>query len=170
MKHRKMLTKTIKSIYDYYNLKYKKELELIRNHQQHNFNATIYQMMLRISFELCECFYKRHYALLNTIYNIDDIRIYDYVQFTDGTYGFRFLLSKTTTDKIATTLLLQTRNNMNRDIYNTHNKYMYMVSIDEYTYMYPYLSSGLYVMYVEQFDESDVIITVASHIQPKNIF
>lgn len=166
MKYRTMLSKTMKKIYDYYNLKYKKELEVEHRQQLNRLNTAIYQMMCRIAFELCECFYKRHYALLNTITDISDIRIYDYVQFTDGTYGFRFLLSKATTEKIANTLLLQVRDNMNRDIYNTQNKYMCMVGIDEYQYMYPYLSSGLYVMSVQHFNESDVIITVASHIQP----
>ena len=166
MKQKKLLYKTMKSIYNYYNLKHKKELAFEHKQQLNRLNAVIYQMMCRISFELCECFYKRHYALLNTIYNIEDIRIYDYVQFPDATYGFRFLLSKTTTDKIANTLLLQARDNMNRDIFNTHNKYLSMVCIDEYQYMFPYLSSGLYVMSVQHFDESDVIITVASHMQP----
>lgn len=169
MKHKKMIIKSAKRIYDYYNLKYKKELMLQQLQQRNRFNMTVYQMMCRMSYELCECFYRRHYALLNTIYNIQDIRIYDYIKLADGTYGFRFLLSKSTTDKIAITHLIKARDNMNRDIYNTHVKYQTMVNIDDYIFMFPYLSSGLYVTSVQDFDASDVIVTVLSHIQPEQI-
>jgi hypothetical protein len=116
--------------------------------------------MYSITLDLYVAFQGRTYAGLANITAPQDIRIHNYKCRKNG-YLFQYRITKCNPEQHLIALTLNgIKNNMNTDIAYAQQNLIYQYGIPYVSQMYPFLYNGTYVLAVQDFGGSDVILTV----------
>jgi hypothetical protein len=140
-----------------YQAKQQLEQQLQQTQQQHQY---LKSLMYAIATDLCVAFLGRTYAGLANITAPQDIRLHKYRYVNNG-YLFQYRISKNNpTQHLIALTLNDIKNNMNSDIASAQQNLIYLNGCFYVSQMYPFLYNGTYVLAVQDFGGSDVILTV----------
>lgn len=124
----------------------------------------ISKIMYAMTYDLFQALGNRNYSLLNSIKTPADIRLYDYID-QNGTFFYRFTVSKQQTSRIASTILQAMQANMNKDIKQAQYRTACYYGNEYLSVVHPFLFGGMYIMGIADFG-TDICLTIASNIQP----
>lgn len=126
----------------------------------------IKEIMYGMTKDLYYAFHNNRYANLSRVLHPTNIRLYNY-KITDKGTLYLFQISKESPDvTIASILLDEIKDNMNRDIVATQQDLIFHYGWEYVQMFYPFLWNGIYVMSVQDLGGSGVIIAVGTNVIP----
>jgi hypothetical protein len=147
----------IKKAWKNYRAKQKQQQQEQQAQQQHQY---LINLMYAIANDLYVAFQGRTYAGLANITAPQDIRLHNYRYVNNG-FLFQYRIAKRVPEQHLIALTLNgIKNNMNADIASAQQNLIYQYGFLYVSQMYPFLYNGIYVLAVQDFGGSDVIITV----------
>lgn len=131
-----------------------------QQYQQQQQHLYITNLMYAIAKDLYVAFQGRTYAGLANITAPQDIRLHNYRHVNNG-YLFQYRIAKCNPSQHLISLTLNgIKNNMNSDIASAQQNLIYQNGTFYVSQMYPFLYNRIYVLAVQDFGGSDVVITV----------
>lgn len=133
--------------------------------QQQQLHACLCSMTDQMSVDLYHAFVGHNYHL-GVIETPRSIRFRSYKK-TGSQYLYYFSIDKKSTEKILPCILSETQRKMNLDIASAQRTLLKLYGVEYLYCTHPFLYHGIYVMSVQDTQQTEVALIVQTHLTPQ---